>query len=146
MRVVESQIGYSYLLEESPTLRRSLSAIRNVGYQSDNGSVYLAADLFLCPNRYAYFDIGVLEAMSLGAKIALSPSGGHQHLIRTCPLIPVISEDKEEAWEHSMKQAAEYRNSSERSIQFKKIWEKDFSLRSLFTNHIVIVQNILNNL
>jgi len=114
---------------------RDLSAITLAGYVTDNGAAYLAADLILIPNRHSYFDLGALEAISLGGKLALSPSGGHGYLTRTCPSVPVIPDDgAESSWDALEKIAAEYAADERRSQALVAAWQERFSLAPFYRN------------
>jgi glycosyltransferase involved in cell wall biosynthesis len=125
-----------------PETKRDLSSIRTVGFQPSDA--YLAADLVLIPNRYSYFDIGILEAMSLGANVVVSASGGHKHLIKACPAIHTIpNTDLKTCWQHLEGVAAEYAESKERQNQFVQIANERFSLRCFAQNHAVVSKTII---
>jgi len=55
--------------------------IRNVGYVNDNGSAMSAANVNIYPNLETYFDLGILQAMSISAEILMSNTGGNNYLI-----------------------------------------------------------------
>jgi glycosyltransferase involved in cell wall biosynthesis len=114
---------------------RDLSALKLAGYVTDNGAAYLAADLVLIPNRHSYFDLGALEAVSLGAKLALAPSGGHGYLVRTCPSIPAIPDGPAEAsWQGLEQLAEEYATGEQRQQALLTAWQERFSLAPFYRN------------
>ncbi|MES1174334.1 MAG: hypothetical protein ABUL62_08390 [Myxococcales bacterium] len=114
---------------------RDLSAMKLAGYITDNGAAYLAADLVLIPNRYSYFDLGALEAISLGAKVALAPSGGHGYLTRTSPNVPAIPEgNAESSWAALEAIADDYASSGRRSAALVAEWEARFALGPFYRN------------
>lgn len=52
-----------------------------VGWTKDPHSIINASDLFILPNRETYFDLIVLEVLSLGAPILMSNTGGNKHFL-----------------------------------------------------------------
>ena len=48
------------------------------GWTNDPHSLIAAADVFVLPNRETYFDLILLEVMSLGVPIVLSNTGGNK--------------------------------------------------------------------
>jgi len=53
-----------------------------VGWTNDPGSIVNAADLFVLPNRKTYFDLVLLEVLSLGKAVLASSSGGNKYVAR----------------------------------------------------------------
>lgn len=49
-----------------------------IGWTTDPGSVINASDLFILPNRVTYFDLVLLEAMSLKKAVLASNTGGNK--------------------------------------------------------------------
>ena len=123
---------------------RDLSSVHLAGYVSDNGAAYLAADLVLIPNKYSYFDLGMLEALSLGAPLALSPTGGHDYLTRTYPVIPTIPDGPAEVtWPCLEEIAEDYAADPTRRQALRALWEQQFSLRPFYTNHTNLAGQLL---
>ncbi len=56
-----------------------------IGWTNDPGSLISASDVFVVPNRKAYFDLAILEALSLGSIIITSNTGGSSEIIKTTP-------------------------------------------------------------
>jgi glycosyltransferase involved in cell wall biosynthesis len=83
---------FAFAGQEPKHSRRDLSALRRLGYQSDNGGAYLAADLVVIPNRHSYLDIGLLECLALGVPVATTAVGGHRAMLRLSPAIGQIPE------------------------------------------------------
>jgi glycosyltransferase involved in cell wall biosynthesis len=50
-----------------------------VGWTNDPHSIMAASDLFVLPNQETYFDLILLEALSLGKLILLSETGGNKY-------------------------------------------------------------------
>jgi glycosyltransferase involved in cell wall biosynthesis len=126
---------------QKPETKRDLSSIRLVGFQPPDA--YVAADIVLTFNRYSNFDIGLLQAMSLGANVVVSASGGHKHLIKVCPAIHTIPDtDLKACWKHLEEVASEYAESKERQKQFIQIANERFSLRCFVRNHVAVSKEI----
>jgi glycosyltransferase involved in cell wall biosynthesis len=67
------------------------SSVVRIGFERDPAAAYRAADLVVLPNRVAYFDLGLIQCLSLGVPLALSPVGGHRAVTKLCPEIPVLA-------------------------------------------------------
>ena len=50
-----------------------------VGWTNDPHSLIAASDVFLLPNRETYFDLILLEVLSLGVPVVLSNTGGNKY-------------------------------------------------------------------
>lgn len=53
-----------------------------VGWTKDPHSIIAASDVFILPNRETYFDLILLEVMSLGKPVILSRTGGNKYFSR----------------------------------------------------------------
>ena len=112
---------------------RDLSSVRRVGFVRDNAAAYLAADLVLIPNLQSYMDIGLLETLSLGTRVAVSPTGGHARLLARHPEIPSIpSGTAEETWPF----LRAILDQQPRPDRFHDIWRTEYSLHQLIANHL----------
>ena len=127
-----------------PNTNRALDSIRQVGYQTDNAACYQAADLVVLPNRYSYFDIGVLEALSLGARLAISPTGGHRYLANQCPSLPTIPDtDPAATWQCLKKISAEYAHDASKQAELRRYWQERFSPAPFLRNHVALAQQLI---
>lgn len=125
---------------------RDLSSIRHVGYVADNGAAYRTADLVLFPNKYSYLDLGLLEALSLGARVAISPTGGHRYVSNLCATLPRIRDTSpEESWQDLENVAVQYSKGEDAIVEFVSLWEQRFSLNTFFSGHMRLVQDLLSN-
>jgi glycosyltransferase involved in cell wall biosynthesis len=52
------------------------------GWTDDVQSCIAASDIMIVPNRYTYFDLSVLETLSLGKPVLLSNTGGNKYFKR----------------------------------------------------------------
>lgn len=53
-----------------------------VGWTNDPHSLISASDLFILPNRDTYFDLILLEVLSIGIPIVTSATGGNKYFVR----------------------------------------------------------------
>jgi glycosyltransferase involved in cell wall biosynthesis len=120
-----------------------LSGIVAVGYQADPAAAYLAADLVLFPNRKAYLDFGLLQCLSLGVPVAVSPVGGHAALVRECTPIPVIPPgdgDEVVPWLEKTASAGLPPDYRERVV---RLWEERFSPLPFVLGHADAARRLL---
>lgn len=64
--------------EENPLKRPALPFWIEVGWTKDPYSLEAASDLFILPNKETYFDLVLLEVLSLGIKVLISDTGGNK--------------------------------------------------------------------
>jgi glycosyltransferase involved in cell wall biosynthesis len=69
-------IGAGYLHEPSPPANMT-----QLGWRSDAGDLMSAFDVLMVPNRIAYFDLGILEALSAGKTVYTTHVGGSKGLV-----------------------------------------------------------------
>lgn len=65
--------------KETPLKRLKHERWIEVGWTSDPHSLIAASDVFLLPNRETYFDLVMLEVLSLGQIIVASKTGGNRY-------------------------------------------------------------------
>ena len=67
-----------------------------VGWTNDPHSIIAAADVFILPNRETYFDLIMLEVLSLGQIIVASRTGGNKYFEQfDCEGIQLYQTEKE---------------------------------------------------
>ena len=80
---------YSWILcagREAPLKRLEHPRWKEVGWTNDPHSYIEASDLFILPNRETYFDIIMMELLSLGKIVIASNTGGNKWLVKhDCP-------------------------------------------------------------
>ena len=70
--------------KEGPLFPPSLPNWIEEGWTSDPHSIIAASDIFVLPNRETFFDLILLEVMSLGIPIAASATGGNRFFENKC--------------------------------------------------------------
>lgn len=110
------------------------SSIRHLGFIDDNGSAMAAADVNLCPNIETYFDLGVLQAMSLSAPMLLSASGGNKTLFDLG--LDALSYDPLDANQALSQICAMYASNKSHSVNGYDLWLDNYSPLQFAINHI----------
>lgn len=106
--------GYDRLIEVSPTLLSdihthvmvagrpgAIPSPRNarwveIGWTNDPYSIIAASDVFVLPNRETYFDLAMLEALSLGVPVVASNTGGNKVFSHLGPNGVLLVNEEEE--------------------------------------------------
>lgn len=65
--------------EETPLQRPNVNNWREVGWTNDPYSIINASDVFILPNKETYFDLVLLEVLSLGKAVLASKTGGNKY-------------------------------------------------------------------
>lgn len=120
------------------------SALRHIGWVNDNGAALLAADLTVVPNLVTYMDIGVLQALSLGAPILLSARGGNKAVAAKVPGLPTFEPEANTATLRSIDQALDaFRTCGDLGAQMLRAWEDYFSPEIFVREHDNLVRRLL---
>lgn len=122
--------------------RRDLGALRQVGYENDNGGAYAAADLVVFPNRHAYLDIGLLECLSLGVPAVVSPVGGHADLVAACPELLACAAASD-AWTRLEVRADEAAEPGRRA-RLAAAWAERYSPEPFLAQHRAAAEALLS--
>ena len=141
---VQSEWIFAFAGQEPKHTRRDLGALRRLGYQSDNGGAYLAADLVVIPNRHSYLDIGLLECLALGVPVATTAVGGHRAVLRLSSAVGQIPEGAPgEVWARLAAAAGEMaRPQSHRERTC--LWNTMFSPDIFVEEHLRASEALLN--
>ena len=114
-----------------------------VGWTNDPGSVINASDLFILPNKSTYFDLVLLEVLSLGKIVLASRTGGNKFFERIEAHGVILFDDVAEA---EAKISEIQSMSDNQRIELGKanyeLYEKYFS-NSVFAHNYV---NLINSL
>lgn len=76
---LDSQIKVISMGEEHPILRLNHQSWVELGFMKDPYSYIRASDLLIVPNRETYFDLVILEALSLGKIVLTTRTGGNRY-------------------------------------------------------------------
>lgn len=82
--------------EETPLQRPNVRNWREAGWTNDPYSIIKASDIFVLPNKETYFDLVLLEVLSLGTAVLASRTGGNKYF-STLESGIVLYDDKDQA-------------------------------------------------
>lgn len=117
----------------------------NLGWKKDDLADYLnCVDVVMAPNRETYFDLAIIEAMSLGKPIITSFTGGNKYLSNLSEGIIVVKDNLAEGY---LDQLTELNNKHPWECLGKKnniTYERYFNEKTFVNNHINFAQRALN--
>lgn len=112
-----------------------------VGWTNDPHSLMAAADIFVLPNRETYFDLIMLEALSLGTIVVASDTGGNKHFVNDKGVF--LYDDISRAvdiilniWKMSPKEKNELNECN------KKVFENQYDIAVFANNYVKLLQNL----
>lgn len=124
---------------ESPKNRRWI----DVGWTNDPGSIVNAADVFILPNRRTYFDLVLLEMLSIGKTCIVSNTGGNKTIAK-CTDGVILYNDIEDA----VKEIYELHDNRELLEKYSKCniatYKENFTPEVFTNNYIKLMEEIEN--
>ena len=142
--LVENEDAY-FLIAGNETPLTGLNHKRwiEVGWTNDPHSLIAASDVFVLPNKETYFDLVMLEVLSLGKVIVASNTGGNQYFSKIKAEGIFLYDTKEEANKiinDIKKLSSQEKDKLEKAN--KKIFEDHFTMEVFSEQYI----NIINDL
>lgn len=117
-----------------------------IGWTDDPGSIINASDVFVLPNRQTFFDLVLLETLSLGKISVVSFTGGNKEIVNLTS--GVIGFEKENVDDLVKKLLYLYNLPEDKRIYLEKenieIYEKYFTTEIMGRNYIKIIEEIYN--
>jgi len=113
-----------------------------IGWTSEPHSYIAAADVFVLPNKETYFDLVMLEVLSIGVPVVASKTGGNKYFSKSEGVN--LFESEEECinlLEAIMDQTTEERRKL--GLANKKEYEENFTTDIFARNYINMLQDIL---
>lgn len=136
---------FAFAGQDSERWTCDLSSVHRLGYQSDNGAAYLAADLVLVPNRNSYLDIGLLEGLALGVPIATTATGGHGDVLKRVPEVIEIPEgEPERVWPLLAERYEAAATAASRQAR-RDAWRRLYSPEAFVRAHVAASRALLEN-
>lgn len=116
-----------------------------VGWTNDPHSIINASDMFILPNRETYFDLVLLEVMSLGIPVLASYTGGNKYFEKINDSGIYFFKDMNEA----MKRIIEFSNMDRIELEKigyknKVIFQKEFNEKIFYKNYVEMMRKIYN--
>lgn len=116
-----------------------------VGWTNDPHSIIAASDVFILPNKETYFDLVMLEVLSLGKIVVASNTGGNRYFSKTNSNGILLYDTKEEAIDNIKKiieSDIEYRNTLEK--ENKKLFNDNFNNKVFCDKYIELLNEVYN--
>ena len=114
--------------QEGPIYRLDNKKWIEVGWTNDPHSIINSSDIFVLPNRETYFDLVLLEVLSLGKTVLLSNTGGNKYFKKYKETGLFFFDNVQEAVKTINKIHSSGSNTINKyGLCNKKIYEKDFN-------------------
>ena len=114
-----------------------------VGWTSDPHSLIAASDVFILPNHETYFDLILLEVLSLGIPIVMSETGGNKYFKRFADkglsFYTNLSEAKNKILELKAEDAVARKK---KGNMLKTLFEENFTVEKFAQNYIEQLKTI----
>lgn len=128
---------------ESPFRRLEHPRWKEIGFTNDPHSLIYASDVFILPNRVTYFDIVMLEVLSLGKIVIASRTGGNKYFERMGLDGVLLYDNKEEA----INQLVRVRKmSSEERLKLgcknKEFFDKYLSSSAMYDSYMLMLNSL----
>ena len=128
---------------ESPFRRLEHPRWKEIGFTNDPHSLIGASDVFILPNRVTYFDIVMLEILSLGKIVIASRTGGNKYFEKMGLDGVLLYDNKEEA----IKQLVSVRKmSSEERLKLgcknKEFFDKYLSSSAMYDSYMLMLNSL----
>lgn len=112
-----------------------------VGWTNDPGSLINASDLFILPNKRTFFDLVLLEVMSIGIPVVASFTGGNKTVARISDGVKLYK-DIDECVQIVIDLMKNRRRLKEMGFLNKECYEKNFTIRQFSINYLETIHNI----
>ncbi len=122
---------------ESPKNERWI----DIGWTNDPGSVVNAADLFVLPNKRTYFDLILLEVLSIGKTCLVSNTGGNKTVEKLSK--GVLKYNNIDEAIHTILDLYQNREKlKDLEKENKKVYEEYFTVDKFAKNYIEMIESI----
>lgn len=129
--------------KEGPLYRLENKRWIEVGWTDDPHSIISASDLFILPNRETYFDLVLLEVLSLGMPVLISNTGGNKYFKKYEDSGIFYFSNTNEAISKIIELSKLDKKSLEKLGQKnQKIFEKDFNEKIFAKNYIQLIESL----
>jgi len=114
-----------------------------VGWTNDPHSIIAASDLFVLPNQETYFDLILLEVLSLGIPVLAKKTGGNTFFENQSQGI-MLYNDNSEAIDYLLRWKDKERKSiADMGQANRKLFDKEFTVDVFTSNYIKLYENLL---
>lgn len=132
--------------KEEPIKRLKNDRWIEVGWTDDPHSVITASDVFILPNKETYFDLILLEVLSLGIPVILSETGGNKYFKKfKCSAIKLYSTLKEAETSIDYFANASKKSLESMSKEILTIFNDNFTAEKFAKGYLNIISEIASN-
>lgn len=114
-----------------------------IGWTNDPGSIINSSDLFILPNRNTYFDLVLLEVLSLGKPVLASKTGGNKTIGKLTSGVQLF---ESENISEIISQIIYYKQNKEYLLKMgkenKNSYENNFTLEKFASRYLEILNQI----
>lgn len=118
-----------------------------LGYINDAMNLMSISDIILIPNRNTYFDLVIIEALSLGKIVISSNTGGNLDIAKECSGLVLFENDKENSCKETIEKILlmpkvkrkELENSS------RRYYEENCTPTIFATNYLKMIEGMFRN-
>lgn len=116
---------------------------KEVGWTNDPHSIIAAADVFVLPNKETYFDLIMLEVLSLGKIVVASHTGGNKFFVDKAGKGILTYKDRDEAVA-SILDIARLSNQEKDALEQnnREFFNKNFSLEIFANNYVKLYESL----
>lgn len=140
----DKEIYFLIAGKEGPLYRLESEQWIEIGWTKEPGAVINGADIFILPNRETYFDLVMLEVLSLGQIVLATNTGGNKFFNRYSESGIYLYETESEVVSLIHK-LAEHRAELElRRQENKRIYEANFTNLVFARNYVDLLRKVLN--
>lgn len=132
--------------KEEPLKRLEHKQWIECGWTNDTASIIASSDLFVLPNKETYFDLIMLEVLSIGTPIMCTNTGGNKYFRQfdSSGIKYVEYGDVENAYQLLEK----FFNYDKETLNLmkcenRKLFEKNFTTQKFFNKYIKVINDIL---
>lgn len=145
-KVLKNEKDIKFILAGSEAPLKGINHLNwiEIGWTNKPGNVVDYSDVFIAPNRRAYFDLVILEAMSLGKPIIATATGGSKYMGKISKGILLIEPENEVELEEAILKikALSKKERIELGKLNRKAYEDNFTLEKFASKYIEIIKEI----
>lgn len=116
-----------------------------VGWTKDSGAIINASDIFLLPNKETYFDLVMLEILSLGQLVLTTKTGGNKYFEKIKAEGIFFYSTEEEAEKIILKMSNREHDYDEIRRKNMELFEERFTIDMFAKKYLEILYSILKN-
>ena len=136
--------GKGPLIEKFKKDKEAEKVWKYIGFVENVGDYINACDVHCIPNRESYFDIGLIESLSVGTPIITTNVGGHRFFKDKSKGIFLINPEMKELMDAIIKVKSFKETEREKlKEENKKLYQSNFTLEKFAQNFLEIIDTVL---